>query len=79
MQRLLRVDIDFKSVFNSMSQTSLWTILEMYNIPDIDLLKSIYEDTIVRLPHSDMGRAKITFNTDVTQGSVLSPLLFSLH
>ena len=28
-QRFLRVDIDFKIVFNSMSQASLWAILEM--------------------------------------------------
>ena len=40
-----------------MSQASLWVILEMYNIPDIGLLKS---------------------KTDVSQGSVLPPLLFSL-
>ena len=77
-QRFVRVDIDFKSAFNSMSQASLWVILEMYNIPDIDLLKSLYEHTTVRLPHSNMGSAKITFNTGVAQGSVLSPLLFSL-
>jgi hypothetical protein len=50
----------------------------MYNIPDIDLLKSLYEHTTVRLPHSNMDSAKITFNTSVAQGSVLSPLLFSL-
>ena len=61
-----------------MSQVSLWAILEVYNIPDIDLLKSLYEHTTVRLPYSDMGSAKITFNTVVSQGSVLSPLLFSL-
>jgi hypothetical protein len=37
-KRFLRVDIDFKSAFYSMSQASLWAILEAYDIPDIDLL-----------------------------------------
>ena len=77
-KRFLRVDIDYRSAFNSMSQASLWTILEAYNIPDIDLLKSLYEYTTVRLPQAETGSAKITFNTGVAQGSVLSPLLFSL-
>ena len=46
-KRLLRVDIDYRSVFNSMNQASLWAILESYGIPDIDLLKSLYEVTTV--------------------------------
>ena len=61
-----------------MSPTSLWTILEAYNVPDVDLLKSFYEYTTVRLKQTEVGNVKITFNTGVTQGSVLSPLLFSL-
>jgi hypothetical protein len=77
---LLPISIDFKSVFNRMSQTSPWTILEAYNVPDreVDLLKSFDEYTTVRLPQTDMGRVKITFNTGVSQGRVLSLLLFSL-
>ena len=71
-RRFLPVDIDFKSAFNSMSQASLWAILEAYGIPDVDLLKSLYEH--VCLPERDMGSVKITFNTGVTQGSVLSLL-----
>ncbi len=48
-KRFLRVDIDFKSVFNRMSQASLWSMFETYDIPDVDLLKSFYEHTTVRL------------------------------
>jgi hypothetical protein len=53
-QRFLRVDMDFKSAFNSMSQDSLWSILEAYEIPDVDRLKSLYEHTTVHLPERDM-------------------------
>jgi hypothetical protein len=52
--------------------------LEAYGIPDTDLLKSLYKHTTVRLPERGMGSAKITFDAGVAQGSVLSPLLFSL-
>jgi hypothetical protein len=70
--------MDFKNVFNSMSQVSLWTILETYKITDLDLLKSLYEHTTVRFPERGMVSAKITFNTGVVQENVLSPLLFCL-
>jgi hypothetical protein len=53
-------------------------MLEAYNIPDVDLLKSYNEHTTVRLPQAKVGSVKITFNTGVAQGSVLSLLLFSL-
>ena len=70
--------MDFKNVFNSMSQVSLWTILETYKITDLDLLKSLYEHTTVRFPERDMVSVKITFNTGVVQENVLSPILFCL-
>jgi len=32
-QRIIRIDIDFKNAFNSMSQTALWAVMRAYNIP----------------------------------------------
>ena len=58
-KHFLRVDIDYKSAFNSMSQACLRAILETYNIPDIDLLKSLCECTTVMLPQTDMENVKI--------------------
>jgi hypothetical protein len=56
------VDIDGKNVFISMSQESLWIIFEAYNVPDIDLLKSLYEYTSPTVPdRSQYGEWKITF------------------
>jgi hypothetical protein len=74
----LRVDIDFKSAFNSMSQASLWTILEAYGIPDVDLFKSLYEHTTVRLPERGMGSVKFKFNTGVVCVPHTSSILFRL-
>jgi hypothetical protein len=44
-QRIIRIDIDFKNAFNSMSQTALWAVMRAYNIPDVDLLEVIYGRT----------------------------------
>jgi hypothetical protein len=41
-QRIIRIDIDFKNAFNSMSQSALWEVMRAYNIPDVDLLEAIY-------------------------------------
>jgi hypothetical protein len=57
-RRFLRVDIDFKSAFNSMRQASLWVTLEVYGIPDVDpLLFSLFINTL-SLCVSDIGRKK---------------------
>jgi hypothetical protein len=76
--RVYRVDVDFKNAFNAMNQAALWKIMESYNIPDVDLLKAVYEHSIVRVASNDSTCAKIRFDTGVAQGSALSPLLFLL-
>jgi len=36
---VFRVDIDFKNVFNAMSQAALWQVMRMFKIPDVDLFE----------------------------------------
>jgi len=77
-QESFRVDIDFKNAFNAMSQATLWQVMRMFKIPDVDLLEQIYEGATVRLAPNDKEIATITFNTGVAQGSITSPQLFNI-
>jgi len=38
-KRVYRVDIDFRNAFNAMSQAALWHVMNMFHIPDVDLLE----------------------------------------
>ena len=75
-KRMYRVDVDFTNAFNAMSQAALWAVMCAYGIPDVDLLVSLYAHSTVRMAPNDPQCATITFDTGVTQGSALSPLLF---
>jgi len=75
-QRIIRIDIDFKNAFNSMSQTVLWAVMRAYNIPDVDLLEVIYERTTACMDSDDAECAIITFLTGVIQGGASSPRIF---
>jgi hypothetical protein len=70
-QRIIRIDIDFKNAFNSMSQTALWAVMRAYNIPDVDLLEVIYGRTTACMDSDDAECAIITFLTGVIQGGAL--------
>ena len=48
-KRVYRVDIDFRNAFNTMSQAALWHVMNMFQIPDVDLLEQIYDSATVRL------------------------------
>ena len=50
--------------------------MEAYGIPDVDLLRGLYDNSTVRLLPNDASSATIVFDTGVAQGSALSPLLF---
>jgi len=73
-----RVDIDFRNAFNAMSQAAPWHVMNMFRIPDVDLLEQIYDSTKVCLAPNDAESATITFDTGVTQGSITSPQLFNI-
>ena len=51
-------------------------VIQAYNIPDVDLLINIYENSTVRIAPNGEKCATIRFDTGVAQGSALSPLLF---
>ena len=65
---MIRIDIDFKNAFNSMSQRALWEVMRAYNIPDVDLLEAIYGRTTACMDPEDPKCAIITFLTGVIQG-----------
>jgi len=56
----------------------LWTILEGFGVPDVWLLKNIYENSSMRVQVGGEDTAAIQLGTGTVQGSVLSPLLFDL-
>jgi len=72
------VDIDFRNVFNAMSQATLWHVMNMFHIPDVDLLEQIYDSARVRLAPNDAESTTITFDTGVAQGSITSPQLSNI-
>jgi len=75
---LIRVDLDFKNAFNSAGHSCLWRILEGVGVPDVWLLKNIYENSSMRVQVGGEDTAAIQLDTGTVQGSVLSPLLFDL-
>jgi len=73
-KRVYRVDIDFRNAFNVISQAALWHMMNMFYIPDVDLLEQIYDSATVH----DAESATITFDTGVAQESITSPQHFNI-
>jgi len=77
-KRVYRVDVGFRNAFYAMSQAAFWHVMNMFHIPDVDLLEQIYDIATVRLAPNDAESATITFDTGVAQGSITSPQLFNI-
>ena len=77
-EKLFCCYLDFANAFNSIDHEALWRWLRELNIPDIDLLQSLYSRASYQadLPY---GRsASVFLSRGKRQGDKLSPLLFSL-
>jgi len=61
-----------------MSQETLWYVMNMFHIPDIDLLEQIYNSATVCLVPNDSESATITFDTGVAPGRITTPQLFNI-
>jgi hypothetical protein len=70
--------LDFANAFNSVDHAALWRWLRELNVPDIDLLQSLYSGAYYQadLPY---GRsAEVVLSRGQKQGDKSSPLLFGL-
>jgi hypothetical protein len=74
----VRIDVDFENTFNSVPHEHLFAVLRAFEIPDIDLLESVYAVATVSLTQERGKGGGVTFDTGVQQGSVLSPTLFNV-
>ena len=70
--------LDFENAFNSVDHEAVWRWLSELNIPDVDLLRSLYEGAHYEadLPYGRSAPVYLTRGTK--QGDILSPLLFGL-
>ena len=77
-QQLFVVYLDFANAFNSVDHEALWRWLSELNVPDVDLLRSLYDQShyVADLLYGQSAPIPLTRGTK--QGDKLSPLLFGL-
>ena len=85
--------IDFEKVFDSLHRISLWKVLRSYGVSLkwVDIVESLHENfecrvwtnewmnwILIFLIHNNKLTEVFEIKTDVKQGCILSPILFSL-
>ena len=75
---LIRIDLDFKSAFNSAGHSCLWVILRGLGVLDVDFLEDLHSNSWMKIQVGSDCTAPIQLDTGTVQGSVLSPILFDL-
>ena len=75
---LIQINLDYRNAFNAAGHAQLWAILEKLGIPDLDLIKALYEKANMSITVEGQNSAQVTMDCGTAQGSTLSPLLFNL-
>lgn len=75
---LLQVNLDYRNAFNAAGHAQLWAILERLGVPDLDLIKALYEHSDMSILVGERSSGKVSMDRGTAQGSTLSPLLFNL-
>ena len=78
-QPMCIVFIDFKAAFDSVSQVSLWKILEVYGMPRklIAIFRALYTSTKCAVQVNGKDSGAFSVNTGVKQDANSSPVLFN--
>ena len=72
--------IGFRKAFDTVDREVTWRILRHYGIPlkMVKIIQKLYEDTACHVIHNTSVSEPFKVNTEVRQGCLLSPLIFTL-